>query len=108
AVVEEAREQIAAFAGAKANEVVFTSGGTEANALALRGAVMAALESGERIVGLFVTATAHDSVRGVAASLSAFSPGLEITEIPVDESGRIVPEQFRSLLMNGKGRVLVS
>ena len=71
-------------------------------------AVMAALESGERIIRLFVTATAHDSVRGVAASLAETTPGLKLTEVPVDENGRIVPEQFRSLLMNGKGRVLVS
>jgi len=69
-IVEEAREQIAAFAGAKAGEVIFTSGGSEANALALRGAVMGAAEAGERIVRLFVAATAHDSVRGVAASLA--------------------------------------
>jgi len=108
ALVEESREQIAAFAGAKASELVFTSGGTEANALALRGAVMAAQESGERIIRLFVTAAAHDSVRGVAASLAETTPGLKVTEVPVDENGRIVPEQFRSLLMNGKGRALVS
>jgi cysteine desulfurase len=108
ALVEEAREQIAAFAGAKASEVIFTSGGTEANALALRGAVLGALEAGERIVRLFVAATVHDSVRGVAASLAETTPGLKLTEIPVDENGRIVPEHFRSLLMNGKGRVLAS
>jgi cysteine desulfurase len=107
-VVEEAREQVAAFAGAKAGEVIFTSGGTEANALALRGAAAAALESGERIIRLFVAATAHDSVRAVAAALAETTQGLRLTEIPVNENGRIEPEQFRSLLMNGKGRVLAS
>ena len=107
-VVEEAREQVAAFAGAKPGEVIFTSGGTEANVLALRGAVAGALEAGERITRLFVAATAHDSVRATAAALADTTPGLKLTEIPVDENGRIEPEQFRSLLMNGKGRVLVS
>ncbi|HEY0104974.1 MAG TPA: aminotransferase class V-fold PLP-dependent enzyme, partial [Rhizomicrobium sp.] len=108
ALVEDAREQVAAFAGAKASEVIFTSGGTEANTLALRGAVAAALETGERVIRLFVAATAHDSVRAVAASLPETAPGLKLTEVPVNENGRIEPEQFRSLLMNGKGRVLVS
>ncbi len=108
ALVTEAREQVAAFAGAKASEVVFTSGGTEANALALRGAAAGALASGERIIRLFVVATAHDSVRATAAALAETTPGLKLTEIPVNENGRIEPEQFRSLLMNGKGRALVS
>jgi len=108
AIVEEARAQVAAFAGAMASEVIFTSGGSEANALALRGAIAAAQESGERILRLFVAATAHDSVRAVAASLAETTPGLRLTEIPVNENGRIEPEHFRSLLMNGKGRALVS
>ncbi|MEI9989354.1 MAG: aminotransferase class V-fold PLP-dependent enzyme [Rhizomicrobium sp.] len=108
AIVEEAREQVAAFAGAKASEVVFTSGGTEANALALRGAAAGALASGERIIRLFVAATAHDSVLATAAALAETTPGLKLTMIPVNENGRIEPEQFRALLMNGKGRALVS
>ena len=108
ALVEEAREQVAAFAGAKPGEVIFTSGGSEANALALRGAVAGALDAGERITRLFCATTAHDSVRAVAASLAETTPGLKLTEIPVNENGRVEPEQFRSLVMNGKGRVLVS
>ncbi len=108
ALVEDAREQIAAFAGAKPGDVIFTSGGSEANALALRGAIAGAQAGGARITRLFVVATAHDSVRAVAASLADATPGLKLTEFPVNENGRIEPEQFRSVLMNGKGRVLVS
>ncbi len=108
ALADEAREQVAAFAGAKPSEVVFTSGGTEANVLALRGAVAGALDTGERVIRLFVVATAHESVRATAAALAETSPGLKLTVIPVNENGRIEPEQFRSLLMNGKGRALVS
>ncbi|HUB84198.1 MAG TPA: cysteine desulfurase family protein, partial [Rhizomicrobium sp.] len=108
AVIEDAREQVAAFAGAKPGDVIFTSGGTEANALALRGAVAGAVDSEHRITRLFVMATAHDSVRSVAASLAETTPGLVVTEIPVTENGRVDPKVFRSLLMNGKGRVLVS
>jgi cysteine desulfurase len=107
-LVEEAREQVAAFAGARPNEIVFTSGGTEANVLTLRGAVAGAAQAGARIHRLFISATAHDSVRATAASLAEATPGLKLTEIPVNENGRIEPEQLRDLLMNGKGRVLLS
>jgi cysteine desulfurase len=108
AMIEDAREQVAMFAGAKASEVIFTSGGAESNALALRGAIMGAAEAEDRITRLFVVATAHDSVLAVAASLADTVPGLKAGQIPVDGNGRIVPAQFRSLLMNGKGRALVS
>lgn len=108
AIVEDAREQVAAFAGAKPAEVLFTSGGAESNALALRGAIAAAAEAEDRITRLFIVATAHDSARAVAASLGETVPGLKLSEIPVDENGRIDPAVFRALLMNGKGRALVS
>jgi cysteine desulfurase len=107
-LIEDAREQVAAFAGAKPGDVIFTSGGTEANALALRGAVAGALEAEDRITRLFVAATAHDSALSVARDLAETAPGLMLTVIPVTEHGRIDPLVFRSLLMNGKGRVLVS
>jgi cysteine desulfurase len=108
AMVETARDQVAAFAGADPREVIFTSGGTEANALALRGSIAAAMEAGERITRLLVAATAHDSVLSVAASLAETVPGLRLTIIPVNGNGRIEADEFRSLLMNGKGRALVS
>jgi cysteine desulfurase len=108
AMIEDAREQVAAFAGAKLGDVIFTSGGTEADALALRGAVAGAVEAGDRITRLFVMATAHDSVLSVARALAESTPGLVLTIVPVTESGRVDPKVFRSLLMNGKGRVLVS
>jgi cysteine desulfurase len=108
AMIEEAREQVAAFAGAAPGQVIFTSGGAEANALALRGAIMGAAEAEDRITRVFVAATSHDSVRAVAASLADTFAGVKLTEIPVTESGRVDPAVFRALLMNGKGRVLVS
>jgi cysteine desulfurase len=108
AIVEDAREHVAAFAGAKPSEVIFTSGGSESNALALRGAVAGALDVENRIARLFVMAAVHESARAVAASVAETVPGLKLTEIPVNENGRIDPEAFRALLMNGKGRALVS
>ncbi len=108
AIIEKAREQVADYAGAKPGEVIFTSGGAESNALALRGAIAGALETEDRITRLFVVATAHESVRAVAASLAETIAGLVLVEIPVDANGRIDPKTFRSLIMNGKGRALVS
>jgi len=108
AAVEEARERVAAFAGAKTDEVAFTAGGTEANALALHGAIAGALEGEDRITRLMVVATAHSSVRNMAASLAETVPGLKVSAIPVDANGRIEAGAFRLMLMNGKGRALVS
>jgi cysteine desulfurase len=108
AVIEDARQTIALFAGATSGEVIFVSGGAEANALALRGAVMAAAEAEDRIKRLFVMATAHESVRAVAASLVETASGVRVMEIPVDANGRIDVTAFRLQLMNGKGRALVS
>src|SRR4051794_26239588 len=70
ALIEDARGAVAAFAGAAPSEVIFTGGGAESNALALRGAVAGAAEAGEPVTQLLVQATAHDSVRAVAASLT--------------------------------------
>src|ERR1700679_3762866 len=92
AMIEKAREQVAEYVSAKSGEVIFTSGGAESNALALRGAIAGALESEDRITRLFVVATAHESVRGVATFLAETVAGLVLTEIPVDANGRIDPK----------------
>lgn len=108
AIVEDAREKIAKIAGSKASEVIFTSGGTEANALAPRGAVVGAAGQEHRIARLLVVSTAHDSVRAAAQLLVETTPGLRLTFIPVTSEGLIDPSVLRMLLMNGKGRALVS
>lgn len=108
ALVEEAREKVARLAGAPAGSVVFTSGGTEANVLALRGAIAGAAEAGDRITRLFVLSIAHDSVRSLAAALAKSEPGIRVSEIPVTPDGAIDLAAFRSQLMSGKGRALVS
>ena len=102
-IVEDAREQVATFAGCKPAEVIFVCGGVEANALALRGAIGGA--ANDPVKRLFVAATAHESVRAVAASLA--ETGLQVVEIPVNESGRIEPDHLREMLA-GDGRTLVS
>ncbi|MSP95457.1 MAG: cysteine desulfurase [Alphaproteobacteria bacterium] len=106
--VEAAREAVAKLAGAKPSSVIFTSCGSEANALALRGAVAGALAAEDRITRLFVSATEHESVRANTAALAESVPGLKLSEIPVTKDGVVDLAALRLQLMHGKGRVLVS
>lgn len=97
--VETARAQVAALAGAKPAEVIFTAGGTEANALALRGLAPS------RPV-LILGATEHDSVRANAADLAG---AVRVETLPVDGAGRPDLEALDRLLAGaGQGRALVS
>src|SRR5688572_14652089 len=61
AAVDRARREVAALIGAKSNEIVFVSGGTEANNLALRGLCESAASVGKHII---TSAIEHPSVRG--------------------------------------------
>ncbi|MBI1239650.1 MAG: aminotransferase class V-fold PLP-dependent enzyme [Alphaproteobacteria bacterium] len=108
AAIERARLQVAELVGAAPGDVIFTSGATEANNLALRGLIGAGAETGERITRLFVSAIEHDSVRAVAAALAVQVPGLRVSEIPVGAGGRVDLTALRSMLMEGKGRALLS
>lgn len=107
AVVEHAREQVAELAGARAQDLIFTSGGTEANALALWGAVRGALEAGTRITRLFVSAIEHDSVLANAAAVAERTPGVRLEVVPVTPGGVVDLEMLRGLLREGKGRALI-
>ena len=80
AMLENAREQVAASVGACAEDVVFTSGGTEANNLALRGGLAA---SGLR--RLIVSAIEHDSVLETAKALAR--EGVDVAILPVTRDG---------------------
>jgi len=106
--IEEAREAVASLAGTTAACAVFTSGGSEANALALRGAIAGAAQEEDRIARLFVSTIEHESVRANASALAEAVPGLKLTEIPVTGQGTIDLGALRLKLIQGKGRVLVS
>jgi cysteine desulfurase len=82
--VEAAREQVAALVGARAREVVFTSGATESNNLALKGAAHARRDRGRRIV---TVATEHSSVLDVCARLDR--EGFDVVRLPVARDGLI-------------------
>jgi len=108
ALIEQARGQVAALAGARPEDVVFTSSGSEANALALWGAVQGAADAGARITRLFVSAIEHDSVLGNAAVLAERFAGLHVRTVPVTADGVTDFEALRALLREGKGRALVA
>jgi len=91
--VEEARERVARLLGADAREIVFTSGATESNNLALRGAFEAREGGGGHVV---TAATEHPSVLDVLAALER--RGLRVTYLPVDRDGRVSAAQVEAAL----------
>ncbi|MDE2163814.1 MAG: cysteine desulfurase [Alphaproteobacteria bacterium] len=108
AAIEQARERVAALAGTKAADVIFTSGGTEANASGLWGAVHGAADAGARITRLFVSAIEHESVLANAAALTERMAGLRLETIPVTRDGIADVDALRILLREGKGRALIA
>lgn len=84
--VEEARAQVAQVLGCESREIVFTSGGTEANNLALLGAARARKRRGNRIV---TTAVEHDSVLQPLAALE--QEGFQVIRVPPQSDGTLSP-----------------
>lgn len=84
--LDEAREEIAASLGAKPREIVFTSGGTEADNLAIKGVAWAGSAKGRHVV---TTAVEHKAVMNSCAVLER--QGFEVTYLPVDRFGRVDP-----------------
>ncbi len=111
ALVENAREAVASLVGARPDEVIFTSGATESNSLALAGAIEGAMVEGEkpvRITRLFVSAIEHSSVLKAAQRLGEKVPGLRLEILPVTADGVLDTEALRVALREGKGRALVA
>lgn len=86
--VETARGQIAALLGASPKEIVFTSGATESNNLAIKGAVEAARATDpQRSIHVVTQATEHKAVLDPCAWLA--KQGRRVTVLPVDPEGRV-------------------
>ena len=84
--LDEAREAIAGAIGARAREIVFTSGGTESDNLALKGVAWAASARGRHIV---TSSIEHKAVMSTCAVLER--QGFDVTYLPVDGFGRVDP-----------------
>ncbi|AKV85094.1 cysteine desulfurase [Microbacterium sp. CGR1] len=84
--LDDARSRVARVLGMRAGDVIFTSGGTESNNLAVKGIVLAALARGRR--HLVVSPIEHESILESADHMRRFHD-VEVTPIPVDGLGRI-------------------
>lgn len=92
--VEAARGEIAALLGAQAREIIFTSGATESNNLAIKGVLEFHRERGEHII---TAATEHKAVLDSCKALQ--KAGLAtVTVLPVDAEGRVDPEAVRAAI----------
>jgi cysteine desulfurase len=85
--MEEARSQVAALLGAENCEIIFTSGGSEANNLALKGVAWALKHKGNHII---TSAVEHPAIIGPCRFLE--QQGFAVTIVPVDQVGRIDPD----------------
>lgn len=100
-LLEEARHRCLQLLGAstrghRPDRLVFTSGGTEANNLAIRGLAFAAAEAASPPHQIIVSAIEHPSVSAVADALA--TAGWQVDSLPVDRQGVVEPDALGSLL----------
>ena len=103
-VVEESREIIAEAMGARPSEVVFTSGGTEADNLAVKGVFWARRNADSARTRVLISAIEHHAVLDSATWL-AEREGATVEPLAVDEYGRVLPETLRAAIERDPGSV---
>ena len=91
--MEDAREKVAALIGASANEIFFTSGGTEGDNLAIKGVAFANRKKGNHII---TSAIEHHAVLHSCDSLTKH--GFDITYLPVDEYGMVKVSDLKNAI----------
>ncbi|MHB8867788.1 MAG: cysteine desulfurase family protein [Thermoleophilia bacterium] len=91
AVLEESRAAVAAFVGAQPEEIVFTSGATESNNLALVGYANRNKRAGDHVI---ISEVEHISLLNLGKHLE--KEGFRVTRVPPDQFGRINPQKLRS------------
>ncbi|MDT7042168.1 IscS subfamily cysteine desulfurase [Candidatus Nitronereus thalassa] len=91
--VDHARKQIAKVINSDSKEIVFTSGATESNNLALKGVAEMYKEKGDHII---TSSTEHRAVIDTAKALE--KKGFKVTYLPVDKAGMINPEDVRNAI----------
>ena len=93
AAIEEAREKIASFLGAKPEEIIFTSGGTESNNFAVQGIAYAQTKKGNHII---TTVIEHHAITEPCKFLE--KKGFKITYVGVDKYGLVSPEDIKKAI----------
>lgn len=99
--VEQARREVAETLGAESREIVFTSGGSESDNLAIEGTAFALREKGNHII---TSQIEHHAVLNTCRWLE--KQGFRVTYLPVDASGLVDPDSVRDAI--GNDTVLVS
>ena len=94
AAVDDARERLAGLLKARPHELIFTSGGTEADNLAILGIARKARDRGRHLI---TAATEHHAVLHPCEHL-ARNEGFELTVLPVDAFGRVNPDDLRAAI----------
>src|SRR5688500_11359068 len=94
AAIDESRDRLARMLGAKPHEIIFTSGGTESDNLAVLGLARARASSGKHII---TSATEHHAVLHAFEHLQR-REGVEVTWLPVDQFGRVDPSDLKLAL----------
>ncbi|MEI6521422.1 MAG: cysteine desulfurase family protein [bacterium] len=89
AIIDNARDDVAAYFNAKSSEIIFTSGGTESDNLAIKGVAMANRKRGNHIV---TTTIEHHAVLETCAALEC--GGFKVTYVKPDKNGLISPQQI--------------
>ncbi|MEU7628856.1 cysteine desulfurase family protein [Nocardia sp. NPDC049220] len=102
--LEEARESIAADLGARPSEVVFTSGGTESDNLAIKGMFWARCDADPRRNRIISSSVEHHAVIDTIEWLQRHE-GAEVTWLPVDAEGVVAPGALRAALAENPGDV---
>ncbi|MFD1654101.1 cysteine desulfurase family protein [Pseudonocardia alaniniphila] len=102
--VEEARERIGAAVGARPSEVVFTTGGTESDNMAVKGLYWSRRAADPQRVRVLVSSIEHHAVLDSAQWLAEHE-GAEVELLEVDEVGRVRPETLRAALAHEPERV---
>lgn len=102
----DARARVARILGMRAGDVIFTSGGTEANNLAIKGIAIAA-QVGRSAGSVITTPIEHESILESAAYLERVH-GFEVRHAPIDGAGRVAPDGIGTLLGLRDDTALVS
>jgi len=101
-VIEGARASVAHLIGADASEIVFTSGATEANNMAIKGVCAPGKINGRHII---TTAIEHDAVLKPIRALRA--QGAKVTVVPVDHHGAVDPQSVQAAITEDTGLISI-
>jgi cysteine desulfurase len=94
ALLDDARDRAAQFLGAKPSEIIFTSGGTESNNLAIFGTARALKSKSKHLI---TSAVEHDAVLQSFDYLEK-KEGFEVTRLPVNSEGRVSPDDLKKAI----------